>query len=96
MRAAYMLHDVGLANKLGLADDAHVLLDSEVSFNVNGAFILAFVNLTTELAGVGRLIVHSHLFHILIHVYLFAVHFEKLFGIARAIYRVVGTLQFVH
>lgn len=73
MGTTYVLHHVGLADKLGVTNDAGVLLDTEMRFHVHRALVPTLVKLVTELTRVAVLVVVGNVFDVIVHLNLLAV-----------------------
>lgn len=83
VRAPDVLHHVGLANELGIADDARILLDTEVRLHVNRTLVAALVELSAELARVTVLRPINNLLHVVVHLDLLAVDLKEVLRILR-------------
>lgn len=96
VRASYVFHHVGLADKLGVADDTRKLPNAEVCLHVYRAFVTALVELKAELARVTVLRVVHHVFHIVVHLDLLAVDLEELLRILRGFQPLFQIRQILH
>lgn len=85
VRTSNVLHYVGLANELGVANNTRVLFDAQVCLHVYRALIPAFVELAAYFTRVTVLIVVHYMLHIVIHLDFLSVNPEELFGILRGL-----------